>query len=383
MTNDRTAWKAAAVMAVTAALMGCSDEATDFTSPTCPRGQVAQGPDCVWLELTGSTTEDISFASGDVFILEGDITLPEASNATIFSAVLLLPDRGAQGRDGGISKQHEMPFGKSVRLFDNLRDFLVERGFAVMRYDSRTCFGENGCDNDYPTPPFSGIDYDDLLGDARAAALQLSQHVNVRAEDIVLLGHGDGGQLAAWIEQPVANDVVLFGASYEPIDANLAEQLATSVELLEEQGLPQSEIDSQTAMQAKTVEQLTDLRMGTFGGDTINGLSTDYWSRWMEIGDGAIERFPKASYGVLQLHGTYDLSVRDKAAGAFSKLMQDHPDTTYKLFPRLAHPLVRIVEEDWSQVEPGDVASSLDEILLGELSGWLFRETDGEAPEAP
>ena len=365
----------AATVLAAAFVLGCSG---DDAPPPCPRGQVWGGTRCEWFALNGYRTERISFQGARGLLLEGDITIPQADNADAFPAVLLLADRGAQDRHGHVRQQHELEFGKIVPIFDDLRDHLVAAGFVVLRYDTRFCFSGNGCDNDYPAP-FNDTVYDDLVGDAEAAAAYLAGHANVLANDITVLGNGDGAQIGAVLDTPL-RDLVMFGASYEPVDDDAAARLETSRGLLEQKGLSASEIDSQTAPQQQLVADLKDLRQGTLKGARIQAYSVTYWRQWLALGDEAKQRLPTAPYGVLQLHGTYDLSVTFEVANAFAKAMAAHHDHSYKLFPQLTHPLVRVVEPNVFKVTPADVASSLDQLLLDELTRWLYRATDGSGP---
>ena len=361
------------------ALVGCSDDDDGPGAPSgCPRGQLLLSDSCEGVDLTGADTEDVSFLGNGGLVLEGDITIPRASNTTKFPGVLLIHDRGAQSRSATETGQHEVSFGKQIQVFDDLRDALVEQGFVVLRYDNRLCFSENGCDNDYP-PPFNGITYDQVVADAEAAAEFLVAHENVDASDVVVVGHGDGAHIAAVLKQPFT-DLVMFGASYEPVDVNLAAQLETTRTVLEAEGQTPSQIDTITQEQQQLLTDLEDIRKGTFAGGAIGGLSADYWSQFISVGEAAIERIPEANYGVLQMHGTYDWDVLDAAAGAFAEQMTSHPDTTYKLFPQLTHPMVRVVNADLANVAPADVASRVDRLALDQMISWLFRRSGGVGP---
>ena len=70
----------------------------------------------------------------------------------------------------------------------------VAEGYAVLRYDKRSCTTLNGCDNDYP-PPSTDLVAQDFIDDAVAALDWLAQDTRVGPR--VVVGHSQGGSGSA------------------------------------------------------------------------------------------------------------------------------------------------------------------------------------------
>lgn len=121
--------------------------------------------------------EEVTFTSGDVR-LAGTLTLPPGPGR--HPAVVLLTGSGAQNRDEEI-------FG--FRPFRILADHLTRQGIAVLRFDDRGVGGSSGS--------LAQATLETLAGDALAAVSFLRTHGRIQPTAVGLLGHSEGGLVAA------------------------------------------------------------------------------------------------------------------------------------------------------------------------------------------
>jgi hypothetical protein len=121
--------------------------------------------------------EEVTFTNGDV-TLAGTLTVPGSGGP--FPAIVLLTGSGAQNRDEEI-------FG--FKLFQVIADHLTQQGIAVLRYDDRGVGGSTGSLTRSTTEDFSR--------DARAALAFLRSRADIRGAHAGLLGHSEGGAVAA------------------------------------------------------------------------------------------------------------------------------------------------------------------------------------------
>jgi len=109
--------------------------------------------------------------------LSGTLTIPSGEGP--FAAVALVSDSGPQDRDAD---------WQGYRVFGILADYLTRHGIAVLRYDDRGV-GKSGGD-------FARATTADFVTDARAALVFLRDQRLIAPQQVGLLGHGEGGNVA-------------------------------------------------------------------------------------------------------------------------------------------------------------------------------------------
>ncbi|MGI4862485.1 MAG: alpha/beta hydrolase family protein [Janthinobacterium lividum] len=109
--------------------------------------------------------------------LSGTLTIPSGEGP--FAAVALLSDSGPQERDSDLQGYH---------LFGILADYLTRHGIAVLRFDDRGV-GRSGGDYTRATTA-------DLVSDAQAALAFLRKTPLIAPQQVGLIGHGEGANVA-------------------------------------------------------------------------------------------------------------------------------------------------------------------------------------------
>ena len=123
--------------------------------------------------------ESVTFKNAvDGVTLSGSLTYPESGGP--FPGVIFISGGGGQDRDYTI-------FGHKPFLV--MADYLTRRGFAVLRFDDRGIGGSTGNRRDATSEDFSR--------DVLAGVEYLSTVTEVDPERIGLIGHSEGGTVAA------------------------------------------------------------------------------------------------------------------------------------------------------------------------------------------
>jgi hypothetical protein len=126
--------------------------------------------------------EEVAFANGDI-TLAGTLTLPRTPGP--LPAIVLVSGSGPQDRDETLGG------GIAIKPFRLLADALTRAGVAVLRYDDRGVGKSTGT--------FSTATTQDFAADAEAAIGYLLTREEIDPDRIGLLGHSEGGQVAAML----------------------------------------------------------------------------------------------------------------------------------------------------------------------------------------
>jgi len=119
---------------------------------------------------------------------------------------------------GGLVLHHE-PF----HTYAALTQLLVARGIAVLAYDKRTC---PPCYPDFQ-PDRARFRFTHFEDDARDAYAWLRDHEGIDGDDLILMGHSQGGGIAARLgaELDGLAAVVMLAGSIYPFRQALSDQL--------------------------------------------------------------------------------------------------------------------------------------------------------------
>jgi len=252
------------------------------------------------------------------FKLSGTLTVPSGEGP--FAAVVLLSDSGPQERDSDLQGYH---------LFGILADYLTRHGVAVLRFDDRGV-GHSGGDYTRATTA-------DLVSDAQAAMAFLRKTPLIAPQQVGLLGHGEGANvalLAAAAPQGTPAFVASLAAYGQPGRDVLRRQQGEIMRLIGTDGTQikaaQSLFDqlvdavrqtpNNTAARTKVVTMLrsSNTALSEPMARARAAELTSPWSRYF-LDFNPVTRLPQVQCPVLLLNGTADLQV---AAGRNLGLLQ-------------------------------------------------------------
>jgi pimeloyl-ACP methyl ester carboxylesterase len=323
--------------------------------------------------------------------LAGTLTVPEGRGP--FPAVLLIAGGGARNRDEEISGHQP---------FLVLADHLTRAEVAVLRVDDRGVGGSTG-DKDAATLA-------DLAGDALAGVRWLASQPEVAKDRVGLLGHGEGGLVAA-IAASRSRDVafvVLLGTSGVPGHDLLLDPVEAMARAA---GAPEATVKQRVALE----RQALDVIRAEKDEAALRGKLTPILRAAAELVppgaraaagdlDAAVERQVKASASpwfrdfvsfdprpvlrevhvpVLAVGADKDVEVppaRNLAAIERALQTGGAKDVTIRLIPGLNHLFQHA--KTGSPAEYGAIEETFDPDLLGIVTRWIVARFGGR-PAAP
>lgn len=329
-----------------------------------------------------------SFESKDGTQLGGTLTVPKSQGP--HPTIVLISGTGPQDRDSNI-------FGH--RPFLVIADELTRAGIAVLRLDDRGVGASKG-DNDTANE-------DEKTEDALAAMKWLSTQPGIDAKRIGLLGHSEGGVLAAMAAsratEPAAAFVVLLGSPGIPG----AELLRTQMRLkLDAMGATKDQVEITMKAQNDAIDAVlrdaTDAELEKIVTKQIDSLfatlpeaerktitPADREGRikagLVQIQAPAMKAFIKSKPAqflekvkcpVLALGGSRDLQVppTENLAGIEAALTKGgNKEVTTQSFDGLNHlfqPAETGTMEEWAIID-----ETIDVGVLGRIKAWLGERT--------
>jgi pimeloyl-ACP methyl ester carboxylesterase len=332
--------------------------------------------------------QEFTLENGNVH-LEGTLTLPESGGP--FPVAVMVTGSGAQNRDEEIL---------GFKPFRIIADYLTRRGVAVYRYDDRGVGGSTGNTGLSTTSDFAD--------DALAAISALSEHAELDASQIGLIGHSEGGvvaPLAAQRSESVAF-VVLIAPTSVPGSEVIYEQGA---EIARVAGQSEEDIAAGLAVQRRLfeavangddlnafrteLEQMIRDQISTASDDELAVIDdidqfvasqvnqqiaqvTSPWFRFFLTYDPATA-LRQTRVPVLALFGELDLQVTPKQnRGPLAEALGGNPDVTIETFPGANH-----LFQSASTGSPTEYASLAKEFVPGFLDligDWIVERTDAE-----
>lgn len=170
-------------------------------------------------ELTVTTAEGVT--------LGATLTLPDARpTASAVPGVLLVAGSGPSDRDERVTVSD----GGAYSPLRVIAETLSDAGFAVLRYDKRTCAPANGhphCTSNLARVDVPTLTIQDFRDDALAALRVLKAHPGVRRTGLAVIGHSQGATPVAPMvcatDLDVSHCVLLMGHGV-PIDEVMVRQ---------------------------------------------------------------------------------------------------------------------------------------------------------------
>jgi dipeptidyl aminopeptidase/acylaminoacyl peptidase len=319
--------------------------------------------------------EAVEFVGGDL-TLKGTLELPEGAAEHRWPAVVLVHGSGPVSRDAPMNQQLAMSFGCTIRVFAELSHALAAAGYAVLRYDKRTCGPFNGCaQNGYPRPS-NDMTVDQLVDDASAALTWMAERDDIDSERIFLVGHSKGATFAPRLieRHPTLAGAVLLAGPYRPIDETMVYQAGFVRQLVDELGTPTREDAEYVAELEGFAAELRALRAGTYGGQTLRGAGLPYWESWMALGDSAPLLAKAAPKPLFVLSGDYDWNVPPAETALWqAALTEATPNVPHRtrVVPCVTHALNCVSQPDYRQIRVEDIGCRVSRDVVREVVAFL------------
>jgi uncharacterized protein len=314
----------------------------------------------------------------------GTLTYPKSGSN--FPAVVLVAGSGPHNRNSGMSLHNTLQV---------LADHLTRQGFAVLRYDKRGV-GLTGGDI-HP-----GSTTDQYAADALAAVRFLKTLPNIDPNRIGVVGHSEGGIIAAMVAAEAPQDVsfivMLAGTGLPGIDNQILQNQATD----RAEGIPEALIqlkqahdrqlfqvaasklghDEAISAMIKVTDELpadVKTRLGLpkegLPLEVYEGFLTPWFRRYLELDPRSF--LEKVKVPVLALIGEKDLQVppaENIREIEHSLGHQVSPLTVVRTLPSINHNLQAAnTGQAW---EYFFIEETVAPSLLTELSAWLTKVTD-------
>ncbi len=337
----------------------------------CPQPDGGFGPTTDEIGTIDAEQSEVSVAA-EGLTLEGTLLMPAYDEDEVVLGVVFVHGSGPNGRDEESPAQLVTPYPEPIEVFAELAEALQDAGIATLRYDKRTCFAGNGCDNDYPTP--SDLLIDDFADDAQAALDWLAAQDGIG--EVAVIGHSQGGGLVPQIlDSGAASAGISLAGPWQAIDVLLPEQLDRAVGLLIEAGMSPQEAEDAIASSRPLADTLVGLRAGDFSAAEI-AASPDlqFLQSWIDSDDLRQELVPTLSAPMLAAGGDYDLNVLpEEIAGwqnGFEGSLADPGHRTLE-WACLTHSFNCISEPEWVLIEPEDIGREVDPRVPEAIASFL------------
>jgi uncharacterized protein len=305
----------------------------------------------IYKSSEGFIEETLRFMSGDVVMSASYIAPKEDINRAV---VVFLHGSGPSDRDETI--------GPNKPFLDMAYGF-AERGIGSFRFDKKTLV--------YPRS-FSNKDitvWDEYGYDALAAIDFLINEKNYKENEIFILGHSLGGNVAPRVVDSLnflPGGVILVAAGARPLHKVVYEQFEY---LYKDKGLTKSEKNrlAMIAEQVDNVERLDSNNPDSFDKPMPLGIPAYYWYDLKEYNQ--CETMAQINVPVLVLQGKRDYQVTVKDFKLWKKALKNHPDADFRLFKTHNH----IMMEGKGKLLPDEygIPSNVSEEFIDYVSEWV------------
>jgi len=322
-----------------------------------------------------ATQENISFIS-EGLTLVGTLTVPARNAGERVPGVVLIAGSGPESRDEVLAGQLGMSFGFNLPVFEQLAAALTDAGFAVLRYDKRSCGTFNGCaDNEYPLPPDSTT-IEDYVADVDAALDFLESRTEVELTQVSVVGHSEGASYVPRLlesRQELQSGVMLSGP-YNPIDVIIAQQTQFLEQLLTDAGTDPATITRDLAPLNDELAALALMRAGTYEGGSVGGAYPPFWTSLMALGDAAPATSAEVARPLLAVGGSYDWNVplSELARWQDNFANSSNPDQRDVVaLDCMTHALNCVAQPDYHLIQDADIGRTLDPDLAPAVVSFL------------
>lgn len=282
------------------------------------------------------TSRDVSIEADDGVRLAGTLTVPNAA-ATPLPGFVFVHGSGCNDRDETIGPN---------KVFAQLANRLSNDGYAVLRYDKRSCGNSGG---KFPVR-------DRLIADARDAIAFLRAQPRIDPKRIYVLGHSEGGELvpSVAIADGHLRGIVLLAPPALPLELILKQQLLRNVSDA-----------NRGAMEKQVQAQLNAIAVGKRPG------AQNQWLR-SSFGIDPATLIARVGCPILILQGTKDIQVLPADTPRLVQAARAaHRDVTVVMLQDDDHLFIKLAPEEPSTGGEYFTPSYLDPALFAAIEEWL------------
>ncbi len=332
----------------------------------------------------------LSFDRG-LFHLEGSLTLPERAEGAKVPGVVIVHGSGPMSRDGLMHGQLGLGFGFDLPVYKQLADALTARGYAVYRYDKRSCNTWSGCKEEGPGKlPYelavTELATGQLAADAEAALDALATRPELDPERLFYVGHSEGGELVPLLlsDRPDVRAGVMLAPPFHTMGIVLQQQSERVRWAFTTAGEPErGELEGRALGEAAAA--LRHVEEGTHFGAPILGQPAALWASWITLALQMPDIARKLDRPLLVLGGTYDYNVAPSEVESWGTWLSVAPRAPHRVrvLECVTHALNCIVQKDPAHITPADIGRDVSPEVVGEVAGFLDNHLSPPAPSLP
>lgn len=331
--------------------------------------------------------------------LEGTLSLPAREEGARVPAAVIVHGSGPMSRDGLMHGQIGLGFGFELPVYKRLAEALSARGYAVYRYDKRTCGSFNDCAETGPSQvPYSLVEREfattEYIGDAVAALDAVRARPEIDPDRTFFVGHSEGGELVPVLlsERPAVRAGVMLAPPFHSMAVVLEQQSERVRWSFASAGQPErAAVEGGVLLDA--ARALARVEKGHHLGGPILGQPPGLWASWLELAARAPEVARRLDRPLLVLGGSYDYNVAPSEIESWARWLdpardpgQRGPraveDNSYstkgvrtrhrvRVLDCVTHALNCIVQPDPKRITPADIGRDLSPELVREVVTFL------------
>jgi alpha-beta hydrolase superfamily lysophospholipase len=294
-------------------------------------------------------------------------------------AVVIVHGSGPMSRDGVMRGQIGLGFGFDLPVYKRLAEALSGRGYAVYRYDKRTCGSFNGCADSGPTSvPYGIIEVEfatgEYVGDAQLALDTVAQHPEIDPERTFFVGHSEGGQLVPLLlsERRAVRAGVMLAPPFHSMAVVLQQQGERLRWAFVNAGQPErAEAEGQELLAAAAA--LKRMEQGTHLGAPIMGQPPGLWASWLDLAARAPDLARQLDRPLLVLGGGYDYNVARSEIESWARWLEVSPRAPHRVrvLDCVTHALNCVLQPDPTRITAGDIGQDISPAVIQEVVSFL------------
>jgi len=337
-------------------------------------------------ELELASREPFSFQRGGQ-AFAGTLSVPARRAGTRVPGIVIVHGSGPMSRDGTMPGQLGLGFGFDFPVYAELAKELSRLGYAVVRYDKRTCVSAGLCGSKelLGAGTWSKLAeqetlVDDFVDDAKAAYEALVAQDFIDGERVVFVGHSQGAQLVPRLltELRAVPAGVMLTPPYSPVPELLREQGRLLIRVMRQAGKPDRVSEGFDLLRAARL--LDALEEDRPTPDKILGQPLALWRSWMRASQEAPVLARSLERPLLVVGGAYDYNVSPDELHSWTEWLAGSPHRV-ALLPCVTHALNCITESDPTRIRASDIGRHIAAELVREVAAFLSSTIGGaQAP---